>query len=1025
MGSKTLLWAAGVSLALAIGFMLFAAAAKTVEDDALQRFEYISRSAQTNLAARVKAYSDMVRGLAALFSSADKLSRDEFHEYVKGLDLPQRFPAVELLSYAAAVDDAQRDGFVAAVRRDASVNPGGYPAFDIKPAGRRPDYTVLTYLEPMEGMADKFGVDIAANPIVARALAQSRDTGAISASGQPVLVQGPPSHIGLGMRLPVYRKGASPADVAGRRAAYLGSVGIGFSISKLVQVAIDEMDFQTVHFHLYADGSAEPDKRRLVIEKNDRLLYNDNNTREEPPIPAARQHEYFRMVLPIDFNGKLWKAEFLVRKSDLYTGFDVYFPWIALGTGFAGTMLIYAYFFTLSASRRKAIEQRVLLDTVLNSVDAQVYMKDQDRRYIYVNKKMAEVMGYPVSKIIGRLDRELLPPLQADASWELDRQLFDYANRRTTEEQYTDRQGGVHNLWTVKVPLLHDGGIGAVISLSTDVTELHKLKEQADAANQAKSDFLSNMSHEIRTPMNSIIGMSHLALKSVSDPRQRDYLQKIYHSGQHLLGIINDILDFSKIEAGKLELERVDFALDGLLANMASQLAQSAAAKGLTLELELWPGLAQQLRGDPLRLEQILLNLTSNAIKFSENGTVFIRVRALEERDNLIVLRFEVEDGGIGMSEEEVAKLFQSFHQSDPSTTRKYGGTGLGLVISKQLTELMGGGIGVDSKLGRGSTFWFTAQLEKSVALLDRREEVIDSEALEVIRGAAILLVEDNVFSQQVGRELLEDAGARVHVAGNGKEAIEAMLRQRYDCVLMDVQMPVMDGFEATRMIRSHPQLAGTLVIAMTANAGREDQARCISAGMDEFITKPIAPNLLFSVLAKWMVRHGDETARGAAVAEVNEEVAEEVSEKMTGKVADSAVVKIDAPVPVPTPAPVAHAEPAMLDLAALALTFGNRQDKMRKYALLFLEAARDSLAEIGDAAGEGDLERLADLGHRTKSSAKAVGAMRFAALCHALEGFRNSDDLPAALRVVDQLQPLLDLLSEQIMQEFAERNPV
>jgi len=381
-------------------------------------------------------------------------------------------------------------------------------------------------------------------------------------------------------------------------------------------------------------------------------------------------------------------------------------------------------------------------------------------------------------------------------------------------------------------------------------------------------------------------------------------------------------------------------------------------------------------------------------------------------------VRFEVADSGIGMSAEQVAKLFQSFHQADTSTTRKYGGTGLGLVISKQLAELMGGGIGVDSRPGQGSTFWFTARLEKCVSFL-AADEITAQPDLDVIRGAAILLVEDNPFSQQVGRELLEDAGARVQVAGNGREAIERMLEHDYDCVLMDVQMPVMDGFEATRLIRAHPQLAGTLVIAMTANAGREDQARCISAGMDEFVTKPISPNLLFSVLAKWMLRRGDE--QGPALPF---DVADEAPRREAGDAEEAPIVPTERLAESATAAAPRSTDTAMLDLSALALTFGNRPEKMRKYALMFLDAARDSIDEINEAAAEGDLERLADLGHRTKSSAKAVGAMSFAALCYGLEGFRHSNDLGGALRIVAQLQPLLNRLSEQIMQEFAVPDP-
>ncbi|MDC8756427.1 CHASE domain-containing protein [Janthinobacterium fluminis] len=1001
--SKLPLWGAGLSLAALIAAILYMGAAKTVEDDARQRFENVARSTQYSLSARVKTYSDLVRGLVALFRTSDTLTRGQFHEYVGGLDLPRHFPAIEALTYAQSLTDAQRDAFEAAVRRDASVQPGGYPDFAIKPPGRRPWYSVLNYMEPMATLKEKFGVDIAATPAVRRALEQSRDSGQVSASGQPIIVQGPPRHIALGMRLPVYRKGLPLTDAASRRAAYLGAVGIGFSIPKLVQGALDEMALRQVHLTLYADNAADPEQRRLVLEKTDRLLFNDNGSTEVEAIPEAERADYFETVLPIDFNGSLWKAHFRVRKVDLYTGFDRYFPGLALFIGFAGTLLIYAYFYTLYASRRKETEQRLLLDTVLNNVDAHVYMKDHDRRYIYANAKMAEVLGQPLEQIIGKLDRELMPAARADAAWELDKQVFEDCVKHTTEEQYADRDGEVRHLWTVKVPLLHESAINAVIGLSTDVTELHNLKEQADAANQAKSDFLSNMSHEIRTPMNSIIGMAHLALKSVADPKQRDYLQKIYHSGQHLLGLINDILDFSKIEAGKLELEELDFTLDTLLANISSQLGQSAAAKGLTLVFEIWPGLSHQLRGDPLRLEQVLLNLTSNAIKFSDNGQIFIRARPLEDQDHHTMVRFEVQDPGIGMSPEEVAQLFQSFHQADASTTRKYGGTGLGLVISKQLAELMGGGVGVESQPGAGSTFWFAARLEKGADCFAASDELVQPDVLDTIQGAAILLVEDNIFSQQVGQELLEDAGATVCVANNGKEAIDLLLKERFDCVLMDVQMPLMDGFETTRMIRAHPKLAGTLVIAMTANAGSEDKARCLQAGMDEFVTKPIAPKLLFTVLAKWLALRADVRVRPPA-----------------------------APKAAPAPAPAAPAAAvavqveaaALLDMAALAQTFGSKPDKMRKFAVMFLDAARDSLVEMDQAMERGDLVRLAELGHRTKSSARAVGAMSFAALCHALEGIKHDGDPALARQLVAQMPPLLERLKGHIAQELTARDP-
>jgi len=650
------------------------------------------------------------------------------------------------------------------------------------------------------------------------------------------------------------------------------------------------------------------------------------------------------------------------------------------------------------------VKQRLLLDTVLDNVDAHVYMKDQRRRFIYVNARMAEAMGMTADQMIGRVDRELMPAALADEAWQEERLVFADRSQRAGEVRLLAVDGTVHYRWTIKVPVALDRSVTAVIGLSTDVTELHELKEKADTANQAKSEFLSNMSHEIRTPMNSIIGMAHLALKSVNDPRQRDYLQKIYHSGQHLLGIINDVLDFSKIEAGKMDLEVLDFALDALLSNVASQLGESAAARGLQLAFEVAPQMPRLLRGDPLRLEQVLLNLTSNAIKFSEQGIVQLRVALLNDSDGQLEVRFEVEDQGIGMSPRQLEQLFQSFHQADASTTRRYGGTGLGLVISKQLAELMGGAVGVDSRSGAGSTFWFTARLAHASSLFRHEALTLQAEVLESIRGSAILLVEDNIFSQQVGRELLEDAGATVCVANNGKEAIDLLLKEDFDCVLMDLQMPVMDGYEATRLIRAHPQLSATLIIAMTANAGIVDQERCLAAGMDEFVTKPVAPTLLLNMLARWMRQRGRPASSAPSAP--------------SAPYAPPAANMAGAPTVLPASDATAQHLPNF-DLQVLGQTFGNRPDKMAKFARLFLQAARDGLAELDAALAQGDMTQLAELGHRIKSSARAVGALRFGALCLALEDLRQAQDIAPASALVQQLHAMLAPLEAQMTQEL------
>ncbi len=966
--ARLVLWAAGLAFALLAGALSYSMAARIVEGDARQRFNGIARGAQSALAARVASFNDLIRAMTALFEASDApVTRVQFHRYVGALDIVRNFPEVDLITFAAGVDDGRRDAFVAAVRADRSLQPGGYPGFDIRPPGRRAHYEVLTYVEPISAFGDNAGADIADDPAMGHALALARDSGR-SSSGVPIRISRPTPHIDLGIGRPVYRNGAALTDAAARRAAYLGTVGVGFGVPALVRGVLGQVAMPGLQLALYSAAGATRDGA-FQAGGGGQLLFDS----------GAHQGARFETVLPVDFNGGLWQARFSLPKADLYSPFDRAFPLVAMAIGVVVGMLVYAFFFTLFWSRRTAIAQRLLLDTVLDSVDAHVYMKDRDRRYTYINARTAEAMGLEPQDVIGKLDREVLPAGLADAYWEEDRKVFERGVDVAGQHQFTQLDGEVRQFWTVKVPVRKAGEVSAVIGLSTDVTELHNLKQQADAASLAKSNFLSNMSHEIRTPMNSIIGMSHLALKAATTPKQRDYLEKIYHSGQHLLGIIDDILDFSKIEAGKVDLELIDFTLPGLMDNIAQQLGDAAAGRGLALVFDSGPGMPRQMRGDPLRLEQVLLNFTGNAIKFSQDGVVRIHACLEEESASDALVRFEVHDGGIGMTAAEVAELFKSFHQADPSTTRRYGGSGLGLVISKQLVELMGGSVGVHSTPGVGSTFWFTARLGKGVAFMRAGPEPVPPEVFEQIGGASILLVEDNVFSQQVAQELLEEAAASVVVAANGKEAIDLMLRRRFDCVLMDLQMPVMDGFETARMIRSDPRLRDAVVIALTANAGLDDQARALAAGMDEFVTKPTTPGQLFGVIARAL------GARAAAAL------------------------------------PAAAQPSAMLDLDALAATFGRNPDKMRKYAFMFLDSARDGLRDAGEAVALGDLARAADIGHRMKAAARAVGAMDFAHLCQLLEQLRAGGSVADAGALLARMLALREALAAHMAAELGE----
>jgi len=385
--------------------------------------------------------------------------------------------------------------------------------------------------------------------------------------------------------------------------------------------------------------------------------------------------------------------------------------------------------------------------------------------------------------------------------------------------------------------------------------ELVLARTQADAANVAKSAFLANMSHEIRTPLNAITGMIYLLKRESTDPVQSDRFGKMEQSARHLLSVINDILDLSKIEAGKFTIEERAISIDSLLANVRSILSDRAREKNITLTIET-EQLPPDLLGDPTRIQQAMLNYANNAIKFTEHGSVTLRAANVEESEESVLLRFEVRDTGIGIDSASIERLFSPFEQADTSTTRHYGGTGLGLIITKKLAELMGGSAGVDSTPGKGSNFWFTARLRKGSPEPLHEARPVD-DARETLRrefsGTRILLVEDDAFNQEIARLLLQDVGLEIDIAADGLQALELTANHRYPVILMDMQMPNMNGLDTTRAVREREHGRDVPIVAMTANAFVEDRQHCIEAGMNDFISKPVTPADLHSKLLHWL----------------------------------------------------------------------------------------------------------------------------------------------------------------------------
>lgn len=522
---------------------------------------------------------------------------------------------------------------------------------------------------------------------------------------------------------------------------------------------------------------------------------------------------------------------------------------------------------------------------------------------------------------------------------------------------------------------------------------LHATQE-AQQASRAKSDFLARMSHEIRTPMNAIVGLGKLLLKTPLNAHQRDYQEKVIAASDMLLALINDILDYSRIEAGKLEVERIDFELEQVLRSVHSQLVLRAQQKGLQLHFDTADNVPRQLRGDPLRLTQVLVNLTNNAIKFTEHGQIVVRTSTLAQHEDSVQLQFCVQDSGMGIPAERLNQLFTPFTQVDGSITRRFGGSGLGLAICRQLVELMGGHIDVHSQEGQGSCFFFDVTLQRGSsdalpAALHPAQAPSATLDFAPIAGARVLLVDDVELNRTVALAFLQETGVQVDVATNGLQALAQVQQQAYDLVLMDIQMPDMDGLSATRAIRKIPHLKNLPIVAMTAHAMEGDRERSLQAGMQDHLTKPINPDALYAALLHWIAPRPLASRHSAATAALPAAGAAASALEATAETAPASASSI-APLPG-------------IDTArGLAQCLG-RPELYLRIVDNFVQEFAHYPERLHTALQAQDWTQARRLAHSLKSAAATVGAGTLANLAKAVEHDCSQHTTPAA----QALQPL------------------